>query len=107
MFLINAEHEWINIGDGAIFSLIAMIIVFLVLMLIILCVNILSMVKFKGEKVEEKAQVSANVQKKKLTIEDIKDEDMMVATLVATAEFMEETNAKEKDVRVTSIKQIG
>ena len=51
-----------------------------------------------------KAPVAAAPQKK-FSVEDIKDEDMMVAALVATADFIEET--KKTDVRVVSVKQIG
>ena len=52
----------------------------------------------------EKKQETTPVTSKKLTIEDIKDEDMMVAALVATADFVEET--KCKDARLVSIKEI-
>jgi hypothetical protein len=39
-----------------------------------------------------------------LKLEDIKDDDMMAAALVATIDYYEET---KQDVRVVSIKQIG
>jgi len=42
--------------------------------------------------------------KKPFTIADIKDEDMMVAALVATIDF---ANEKKTDVRLVSIKQIS
>ncbi|MCR5422669.1 MAG: OadG family protein [Bacilli bacterium] len=104
MFLINVEHQNISFVEGLLFSLVAILIVFLVLVLIILCVTLLSKFKFK-EKTKEPAVTPAVQSTKKLTIDDIKDEDMMVAALVATAEFVEEVG--EKDARLVSIKQIG
>ena len=105
MFLLNEEHINIGIVDTLLFSLVAICIVFLVLIFLVLCVNLLSKIKFKEEKKEEPVFQKAVANNKKLTIEDIKDEDMMVAALIATAEFVEET--KEKDARLVSIKQIG
>lgn len=102
MFLVNVEHQNIGLLEGLLFSVVAILIVFVVLVLIILCVNLLSKIKFK-EKAKPAVAVAQSV--KKLTIDDIKDEDMMVAALIATAEFVEET--KEKDARLVSIKQIG
>lgn len=104
MFLVNIEHQNIGLLEGLLFSLVAILIVFVVLVLIILCVTLLSKIKFK-EKAKPVAAVTATQSAKKLTIDDIKDEDMMVAALIATAEFVEET--KEKDARLVSIKQIG
>lgn len=93
-----------NALEGLLFSLIAILIVFIVLVIIILCVNLLSKIHFKETKEKKEESTSSSVQKK-LTIDDIKDEDMMVAALIATIEFVEET--KEKDARLVSIKQIG
>ncbi len=106
MFLVNQEHIDISPVDTLLFSLVAICIVFLVLIFLVLCVSLLSKIKFKEKKKEEPVfQKAVANNNKKLTIEDIKDEDMMVAALVATAEFVEET--KEKDARLVSIKQIG
>ena len=104
MFLLdNVEMPF---GDGAIFSLVAMILVFLVLTILVLSIMLLSKIKFKEKgKKEETSVASAPVETKKFTAEDIKDEDMMVACLVATADYINET--KEKDARVVSVKQIG
>ena len=104
MFLVNAEHFNISFIEGLVFSLIAILLVFIVLVIIILCVTLLSKIKFK-EKVKAAPVVSNTNVAKKLTIDDIKDEDMMVAALIATAEFVEEVG--EKDARLVSIKQIG
>ena len=103
MFLLN--HTEINITEGAIFSFIAIVIVFAILIFIVLSVTLMEKFKIKDKKEEVKPQPAVVAPSKKFTIEDIKDEDMMVAALIATAEFVEET--KEKDARLVSIKQIG
>lgn len=101
--LVKGENfDNYSITDGLLHSLIAIIIVFTILALIILCVNLLKLIKSKDEKTEESIVVPE--QKKQLTIEDITDEDMMVAALIATIDYASET---KKDVRLVSIKQIG
>ena len=103
MFLLkNAD---IKITEGLLFSLIAILIVFVILIALVTCVTLLSKIKFKEEVKKPVVAKKATSVNKKLTIEDIKDEDMMVAALIATAEYVEET--KEKDARLVSIKQIG
>ena len=96
----------VTLGD-LLFSLVAIAIVFLVLALLVIIVSLMAKINFEGKK---KAEVAAPVAQpaapqKKLSAEDIKDEDMMVAALVATVDFIEET--KKTDARVVSIKQIG
>lgn len=103
LFLL--ENENISVVDGALFSIIAILIVFAVLAILVICISILSKIKFKKE---DKREVQAPVfteASKKISATDIKDEDMMVAALVATADYVEET--KKTDARVVSIKQIG
>ena len=68
----------------------------------------LSWIDYLGheKKVKENKPVAVqSAHQKAFTAADIKDEDMMVAALIATAEYVEET--KEKDARLVSIKQIG
>ena len=93
----------VTLGD-LLFSFVAIAIVFLVLALLVLIISLMSKIKFKEAKKEAPATPVVAPQKK-FTIDDIKDEDMMVAALVATADFIEET--KKTDVRVVSVKQIG
>ncbi len=106
MFLAN---ENISAIDGTLFSVIAMVIVFLVLAILVICVGILSQLKYneakKGQDQPVAAPTPVAAPQKAFTMNDITDEDMMVAALVATADFIEET--KETDVRVKSVKQIG
>ena len=61
---------------------------------------------FKKDKpIQEPQQTSEPIAPvKPISIEDIKDEDMMVAVLVATIDYTHDKNA---DVRLVSVKQIG
>ena len=99
------KNENMTFPEGLLFSLVAIAIVFLVLALLVVIVSLMSKIKF-NEKSEKAAPApAAPVAQKNFTVDDIKDEDMMVAALVATADFIEET--KKTDVRVISVKQIG
>lgn len=91
--------------ENVLFSLVAISIVFLVLALLVVIVTLMGKINFEGKKKQEVAAPVVAQPQKKFTIDDIKDEDMMVAALVATADFIEET--KKTDARVVSIKQIG
>ena len=100
-FLAVYENPNINIGDGLFISLIAIVLVFVILYVIVLIVDLLHVI-FKNKKdvfVEEQHKVQ--VSKKS---NEIKDEDMMVAALIATIEFNQET---KEDAKLVSIKQIG
>ena len=100
-FLAVYENPNINIGDGLFISLIAIVLVFVILYVIVLIVDLLHVI-FKNKKdvvVEEQQKVQVS---KKST--EIKDEDMMVAALIATVEFNNET---KEDAKLVSIKQIG
>lgn len=93
------QIENFSVADGLVPALIAIAIVFVILIIIILCVNLLKLVNKKQEVASELVEVA----KKAFTIEDITDEDMMAAALVATIDYASET---KKDVRLVSIKQI-
>ncbi len=102
-FLANADVSFI---DSLSITAICVLIVFLMLILLALVVATFQL--FAGKKpnavVETQPVPVAYTQPSGLKLEDIKDEDMMVAALVATIDYHEET---KKDVRVVSIKQIG
>lgn len=91
-------------GEGAFYSIICIVIVFLVLAGICLLVSLMKYLKLGESKKEVKAEVAPSVQPKKLTIDDITDEDMMAAALVATIDYRNEVNT---DVRLVSIKKIN
>ena len=94
------QIENFSIVDGLTPALIAILIVFTVLVIIILCVNLLKLVNKKETVVEELVEAP----KKAFTAKDITDEDMMAAALVATIDYASET---KKDVRLVSIRQIS
>lgn len=105
MFLSIPSIDPYNLGFGeaCLISLICILIVFGMLAILW---GIVSLFKFipAGKKKEELPAVKkAVVSKPTLKLEDIKDEDMMVAALVATIEYHNET---KKDVHVVSIKEI-
>lgn len=91
----------IDFSTGLLISILAIIIVFVILYLIILCVQF-STIFFKNKKdKKEDPQPITNTSKKN---KEITDEDMMVAALIATIEFKNETNS---DAKLVSIKQIN
>ncbi len=94
-----------TIWDSFTITGICVLVVFVMLILLALVVAAFKMFSGKKEEVqEEQALEVPYVAPSTLKLEDIKDEDMMVAALVATIDYHEET---KKDVRVVSIKQIG
>lgn len=107
-----ADHilyaRYITIADAGLVALVCIIIVFSMLALLW---AIVAMFKYVAPKEDTKpAAVKAApapvavAPRKAITMEDIKDEDMMAAALVATIDYHNETG---EDVRVVSIKQIG
>jgi hypothetical protein len=89
---------------------ILLILSIIIIILLIIAINRLS--GNKNNKIVENRTIEQTLvkpmvvesEKKKLSIEDIKDEDMMVAALIATIDY---TNETKKDVRLVSIKQMS
>ena len=101
-FLANEEVSFI---DSLSITAICVLIVFSMLILLALVVAAFQLFNGKQSvKQEEIVESVQYVQPSSLKLEDIKDEDMMVAALVASIDYHEET---KEDVRVVSIKQIG
>lgn len=102
-FLANEEVSFI---DSLSITAICVLIVFSMLILLALVVAAFQLFAGKKEQPaqEEDTAPVSYTQPSSLKLEDIKDEDMMVAALVATIDYHEET---KQDVRVVSIKQIG
>lgn len=94
----------LGFGKALLVSLVAIALVFLVLLIIISAVKIMQFVYGKvGKKVQPKQVEAAPVAEAPKKVE-IVDEDMMVAALIATIDYKEET---KKDVKLKSIKRIG
>ena len=86
--------------------LIAAVCILIVFAMLMLLWGIISLFKFlpKGkEKQEETKPEVASTPNKRLQLEDIKDDDMMVAALVAAIDYRNET---KEDVRIVSIKEL-
>lgn len=82
--------------DGLLMSVLSIIIVFVILYLLTLSVSLIKEKKSTLEPVTlEKSPI--------LSIEDIKDEDMMVAVLTASIDYRNECKS---DVRLISVKEI-
>lgn len=100
----------VKIGESILISIISIVIVFAVLFLIIIIIELLQKLIFakqkpEANKVETSKASTKQVVKKDVTKNtEIKDEDMMVAALIATIDYANET---KQDVRLVSIKQIG
>jgi len=100
-------YEWSFI-ESLLVSLVAIAFVFLILLIIVLCISAMQKLFFSNKTKKEPAapvkKTVAPVAKKEVKNTEIKDEDMMVAALIATIDYANET---KKDVRLVSIKQIG
>ncbi len=99
--------KYITYADAGMVAIVCVVIVFAMLALLWGIVALFKYIKPKQEVKQQTNSAQAPVQnapKKALKVEDIKDEDMMVAALIATIDYHNETN---EDVRVVSIKQIG
>lgn len=92
-----------NIGEGLLYSVVAILIVFTVLALIILITSLIGKLVAKMSKKEEVKKVEQPKVVERKSVE-ITDDDMMAAVLVATIDYRNET---KKDVKVVSVKQIG
>lgn len=93
----------LSIGQTLLIALVCIVIVFLMLALLWGIVSLFKFLPKPKEKVKEDKKPQANDVKPALKIEDIKDEDMMVAALVASIEYRNEV---KEDVRVVSIKEL-
>ncbi len=94
----------LTITDGLIVALVAMSIVFIILLLIMVCLSFFKYLgKFEGkthQPVVSKVEARGVKEEHKL---NLADEDMVVASLIATIEASEEYGY---ELKVVSIKQI-
>ena len=106
MNLLNRlANEILNLGEGALYSLICVLVVFLVLAIIILvsygCSKLVDYLQAKNEK--ENTNTSPVQQTNEVKNTNITDDDMMAAVLVATIDYRNEV---KKDVRLVSVKEV-
>ena len=105
MMFLNLLPSDITVGQAALVTVVCMVIVFLMLALLWGIVALFKFIPAKKEKAkkEEAPVASQPAARPTIKMSDIKDEDMMVAALVATIDYHEEI---KEDVRVVSIKEI-
>jgi len=87
-------------SEGLMISIFSVFIVFILLGFIAFSIQLL---KYIQEKPKQSEVFIEKASQKSFELSDIKDEDMMVAALVASIEYYEET---KENVRVISIKEI-
>lgn len=94
-----------DVGQAGLIALVCVIIVFGMLAILWGVVSLFKLIPHKAPKTESQpaTKASAPVQKSAIKLEDIKDEDMMVAALVASIDYHEEV---KEDVKVVSIKEL-
>ena len=105
-FVFLSEYVNMTFSEACLVALVCIIIVFGMLALLWAVVSAFKLVVPKEKAVTKETKPAAVVvaPQKAFTAADIKDEDMMVAALVASIDYREET---KENVRVVSVKQIG
>ncbi len=96
-----------SIGDGAILSLVSILMVFAILLIIIGITSLVfKIVRMFEEREKEKNAVVTNEKVSSTPITksvEIVDDDMMAAVLVATIDYQSEI---KKDVRLISVREV-
>lgn len=103
------KGDSMNIGNGALYSIVSILMVFVILLVIIgitaLVFKINGLFDMKKELDANKAKSNNTPKKENQARGEVKieDDDMMAAVLVATIDYRNEI---KKDVRVVSVKEI-
>ena len=96
-----------SIGDGAILSLVSILMVFAILLIIIGITSLVfKIVRMFEERVKEKNAVVTDEKVSSTPVTksvEIVDDDMMAAVLVATIDYQSEI---KKDVRLISVREV-
>lgn len=107
LFLENTKQiADISIGEACLIAIVCIAIVFSMLALLWGIVSLFKYLPNKDVKEQTKVVKKENtvtVNHKKLSLSDIKDDDMMAAALVASIDYHNEI---KKDVRVVSVKEL-
>ena len=104
LFLVQNVN--INFGEACLFALFSILVVFVILILITLIISLMAKLKLTDKK--EVKQVVKPVEqpkasRKQTKLEDIKDDDMMAAVLVATIDY---ANEIKEDVHLVSVREL-
>ena len=92
--------QYSNFADGAVIALLSIVMVFVVLLVIIVLTELISKLAGK-EEVQEESQATFTSTKEALPL-NINDEDALVACLVASVDYRNET---KKNIQVISVKE--
>ena len=105
LFLVQNVN--ITFGEACLFALFSILVVFVILIVITLIISLMAKLKLNDNKAEVK-QVAKPVEQPVVTrkttkLEDIKDDDMMAAVLVATIDY---ANEIKEDVHLVSVREL-
>ena len=105
LFLVQNVN--ITFGEACLFALFSILVVFVILILITLIISLMAKLKLEDKNAEVK-QVAKPVEqpvvtRKQTKLEDIKDDDMMAAVLVATIDY---ANEIKEDVHLVSVREL-
>ena len=104
LFLVQNVN--INFGEACLFALFSILVVFVILILITLIISLMAKLKItdkKEVKQDLKPVEQPKVSRKQTKLEDIKDDDMMAAVLVATIDY---ANEIKEDVHLVSVREL-
>lgn len=94
--------QYFNFKDGAIIALLSIVMVFVVLLIIILLTELVS----KAVPAEKEAAIETNASTERTTTSsplNVNDEDAMVACLIASIDYRNET---KKHIEVKSVREV-
>ena len=104
LFLVQNVN--ITFGEACLFALFSILVVFVILILITLIIALMAKLKITDKKkVKQVAKPVEQpvVSRKQTKLEDIKDDDMMAAVLVATIDY---ANEIKEDVHLVSVREL-
>ena len=101
---MNILGHSIGLGDAAVYSLVAIVSVFVILIILIGIAYLVFKLLDLFDSRKKKNVESKNIEEKNNTSVEIDDEDKMVAVLVASIDYRNEI---KKDVKVVSVKELN
>ena len=94
--------QYSNFADGAVIALLSIVMVFVVLVVIIVLTELISKLAGKDNETKEKTTSTQTVASAPASPLNINDEDAMVACLIASIDYRNET---KKNIQVISVKE--
>lgn len=94
--------QYYNYADGAVIALLSIVMVFVVLIVIIILTDLISKLAGKDDNAQEEITSTQTLSSAPASPLNINDEDAMVACLVASIDYRNET---KKNIQVISVKE--